>query len=99
MTEGLGNVPRGRKPTFLNLNSDRCGIIGVDIRPITTTLAVASLDAHFVAQESIPTGNNPEEFISRLGRRITDLMRAHPGVRMKALASASRAALMNALSV
>lgn len=79
VTEGaLGNVPRGRKPTFLNLNSDRCGIIGVDIRPITTTLAVASLDAHFVAQESIPTGNNPEEFISRLGRRITDLMRAHP---------------------
>lgn len=79
VSEGaVGHVPRGRKPTFLNLNSDRFGIIGVDIRSGTTHLAVASLDARFVAQESIPTSSNPEEFIARLGRRITDLMRAHP---------------------
>ena len=79
VSEGaVGHVPRGRKPTFLNLNSDRFGIIGVDIRSGTTHLAVASLDARFIAQESIPTSSNPEEFISRLGRRISDLMRAHP---------------------
>jgi len=74
----VGHVPRGRKPTFLNLNSDRFGIIGVDIRSSVTHLAVASLDARFVAQESISTSSNPEEFIGRLGRRICDLMRAHP---------------------
>ncbi len=79
VSEGaVGHVPRGRKPTFLNLNSDRFGIIGVDIRSGATHLAVASLDARFIAQESIPTSSNPEEFISRLGRRIGDLMRAHP---------------------
>jgi len=74
----LGHLPRGRKPTFLHLNAERSGIIGVDIHPGTTTLAVADLDSHFIAQESIPTGSNPEEFLERLSRRILDLMRAHP---------------------
>ena len=74
----VGQLPRGRKPTFLHLNSDRAGIIGVDIQAVNTTLAVASMDFHFLAQESMPTGRDPAEFITRLGRRISDLMRAHP---------------------
>src|SRR6476620_10531802 len=74
----VGHVPRGRKPTFLNINADRSGIVGVDIRPVTTTLAVADLDAKFIAQESMSTGDDPAQFIARLGRRICDLMRAHP---------------------
>ncbi|MGH7952459.1 MAG: ROK family protein [Limisphaerales bacterium] len=74
----FGNLPRGRRPTFLHLNAERCGIIGVDIQPETTTLAVAGMDAHILAQESISTTKNPDEFINRLGRRIMDLMRAHP---------------------
>jgi len=73
-----GHLPRGRKPTFLHLNDDRAGIIGVDIQPMTTTLAVAGIDSHFLAQESMTTGGDPEEFVTRLARRITDLMRAHP---------------------
>jgi predicted NBD/HSP70 family sugar kinase len=74
----LGDLPRGRKPTFLHLNAERCGIIGVDIQTAATTLAVASMDANFIAQESMPTAKDPTEFIARLGRRIIDLMRAHP---------------------
>jgi Transcriptional regulator/sugar kinase len=74
----VGDLPRGRKPTFLHLNAERCGIIGVDIQPAATTVAVASMDAHFSAQESMPTAKDPSEFIARLGRRIIDLMRAHP---------------------
>src|SRR5882672_11471761 len=73
-----GHLPRGRKPTFLHLNDDRAGIIGVDIQPVTTTLAVAGIDSHFLAQESMTTGGDPQEFVTRLARRITDLMRAHP---------------------
>src|SRR5580704_13096257 len=69
----LGDLPRGRKPTFLHLNADRCGVIGVDVQPATTTLAVASMDARLVAQESVPTPNDPAEFISRLARRVKDL--------------------------
>ncbi len=74
----MGNLPRGRKPTFLHLNTERCGVVGVDIQPSTTTLAVAGMDSRFLAQESMPTEKNPVEFIARLSRRIIDLMKAHP---------------------
>jgi predicted NBD/HSP70 family sugar kinase len=73
-----GHLPRGRKPTFLHLNPDRAGIIGVDIQPDVTTLAVASMDMRILAHESMTTGRDPAEFTERLGRRIMDLMRAHP---------------------
>src|SRR5690242_4390648 len=73
-----GHLPRGRKPTFLHLNDERAGIIGVDVQPGTTTLAVAGIDAQFLAQESMSTGRDATEFVARLSRRITDLIRAHP---------------------
>jgi predicted NBD/HSP70 family sugar kinase len=80
VTEGaLGYLPRGRKPTFLHLNPERAGIIGVDVQPVTTSLAVASIEGRFLAQESMSTGNDPADFIARLTHRILDLMRAHPG--------------------
>jgi predicted NBD/HSP70 family sugar kinase len=74
----MGNLPRGRKPTFLHLNAERCAVIGVDVQPATTTLAVASMDARLLAQESVPTPKDPEDFIIRSCRRIKDLLRAHP---------------------
>ncbi len=73
-----GHLPRGRKPTFLHLNSDRGGIIGVDIHPAETMLAVSSMDMRILAHESMTTGREPKDFIERLGRRVIDLMRAHP---------------------
>jgi predicted NBD/HSP70 family sugar kinase len=73
-----GQLPRGRRPTFLHLNHDRVGIVGVDIQPERTTLGVTGLDSKFIAQESMPTAKDPVEFISKLSRRILDLMRAHP---------------------
>jgi predicted NBD/HSP70 family sugar kinase len=73
-----GHLPRGRKPTFLHLNSDRSGIVGVDIQPEVTTIAVSSLDMQILAHESMPTGRKPEEFMERLGSRVSNLMRAHP---------------------
>jgi hypothetical protein len=77
--EGAGDqLPRGRKPTFLHLNSDRASIIGIDIQPVVTTLAVASMDSRFLVQQRIPTGLDPAEFIVRLGRRAVELMRAYP---------------------
>ena len=36
------------------------------------------MDSRFLAQEQISTGADPAEFIVRLGRRVTDLMRAYP---------------------
>jgi predicted NBD/HSP70 family sugar kinase len=76
----LGSLPRGRKPTFLHLNTERCGVVGVAIQPATTTLAVAGMDGRFLARESMPTEKDPVQFLARLGHRIIGLMKAHPRI-------------------
>ena len=76
----VGHTPRGRKPTFLHLNGERAGIVGVDIRALTTTIGLANLNLHFLAQESLPTGKNPEKFVAELCTRIQRLIAAHPEV-------------------
>src|SRR5258706_15681611 len=45
-----GRLPRGRRPTFLRLNDERV-IIGVDIRPTQTSVALANVNGKFTSQE------------------------------------------------
>ena len=79
VTEGAdGHSLRGRRPRFLHLNKDRVGIIGINIRPATTTVAFADLDAHFLAQESFPTGSDPKKFVADLIPRVRNLIRTRP---------------------
>jgi predicted NBD/HSP70 family sugar kinase len=78
MEGAMGQLPRGRKPTFLHLNGGRAGIIGVDLRPVTTTIALAGWDARILDQETMPTGGNPAQFVIQLADRIRALMKAHP---------------------
>jgi predicted NBD/HSP70 family sugar kinase len=73
-----GNLPRGRKPRFLHINGERAGIIGVDIRPEKTTLMLADLEMRSLAQDSLRTGSDPEDFVFELARGIRALMDAHP---------------------
>jgi predicted NBD/HSP70 family sugar kinase len=81
VTEGAsGHAPRGRRPTFLHLNKERVGIIGIDIRPARTMIAIANLDAQFLAQESLPTASNPEQFIAELTSRLGSLIKSHPEI-------------------
>jgi len=75
-----GHVPRGRRPRFLHLNKERVGIIGVNVRPATTTIGLADLDANFVAQESLPTAADPERFITDLTPRIRNLIEMRPEI-------------------
>jgi predicted NBD/HSP70 family sugar kinase len=79
ITEGaLGHLPRGRKPRFLNLNNERAGIIGVDIRPRVTTLALTDLNARFITQDSLQTSSDPDVFLEKLTERIQNLRNTHP---------------------
>src|SRR5262249_34424602 len=75
-----GNLPRGRRPRFLHLSKDRVGIIGVDVRPVTTTVALSDIDAHFDIQESFPTPRKPEEFLAQTARRIRKMIKTHPKI-------------------
>src|SRR5271169_7199846 len=54
-----GRLPRGRRPTFLRLNEDRV-IIGVDIRPTQTTVALADVNGKFSSQEVMITPADPK---------------------------------------
>ncbi len=79
ITEGAnGHTPRGRRPRFLHLNKERVGIIGINVRPITTTLALADLDANFLAQDSLATPSDPKQFVAELLPRVHKLMHARP---------------------
>src|SRR5215831_963144 len=81
VTEGAnGHTLRGRRPTFLHLNKKRVGIIGINIRPASTTLGFADLDAHFLAQESLATPADPKGFIADLIPRVRNLIRTRPEI-------------------
>src|SRR5208337_1385854 len=45
----MGRLPRGRRPTFLNLNGQR-GVLALDIHPSQTTLAVTDLGGQIISQ-------------------------------------------------
>lgn len=75
-----GHVPRGRRPRFLHLNKERVGIIGINVRPASTMIGLADLDANFVAQESLPTASDPERFIADLAPRLRNLMKIRPEI-------------------
>src|SRR5579871_2899637 len=79
VTEGaVGHLPRGRRPTFLHLNGERAGIIGINVRPLRTSIALAGLDTRFIAQQAMATGEDEQAFIEELTERVLNLMRSHP---------------------
>ena len=79
VTEGaIGRLPRGRRPRFLHLNVERTGIVGVNLRPETTTVGLANVDARFEAERSFPTPEDPATFVRAVARTIASLRAAHP---------------------
>jgi predicted NBD/HSP70 family sugar kinase len=77
-----GRLPRGRRPTFLRLNDDRV-IIGVDIRPIQTTIALADVNGRFTSQEVIPTPSDPDVAMAALIQAIQRLMQSCRGKKIE----------------
>jgi len=73
----FGNLPRGRRPTFLHLNDDRAGIFGINIQPCSTNLVLANLGGHFLSEETIPTPSDPDRFIAVVSKRVRELMKKH----------------------
>jgi predicted NBD/HSP70 family sugar kinase len=69
-----GRLPRGRRPTFLRLNGERV-IVGIDIRPTQTTVALADANGQFIWQEMMPTPAEPEVAVERLIDSIQRVIR------------------------
>jgi predicted NBD/HSP70 family sugar kinase len=72
----MGRLPRGRRPTFLNLNSQR-GVLAVDIHPAQTTLAVTDLGGKILAQNVIVLPADPQKVIGVIVSAIRKMIAAH----------------------
>jgi predicted NBD/HSP70 family sugar kinase len=77
---GFGDLPRGRKPVYIHLNGEDAGIVGVDIRPTETTIALGDLDMRFLMRESMSTSSDANQFVSELGQRICRMMNSRPQI-------------------
>ena len=73
-----GRLPRGRRPTYLRLNEQRV-IIGVDIRPIQTTVVLSDINGTFSAQDLFDTPADPAEAIRRIVASIERIRRTSGG--------------------
>ena len=66
-----GEAKRGRKPTFLYIDSRKRCVVAVDIRPTRTFIMVTDLVGRQLASvTSFPTERDPKQFVSGLVKRI-----------------------------
>jgi len=72
-----GRLPRGRRPTFLQLNNRRA-ILAVDLRPAITTLAVSDVNGRFLSQQSVQTPTNPDIAAKIFSEKLRVMMDEHP---------------------
>src|SRR5579864_4808751 len=77
-----GRLPRGRRPTFLRLNDERV-IVGVDIRPTQTTVALADANGKFISQEMMPTPSDPEAAVDDLIESIRRILASSRGKKVE----------------
>jgi N-acetylglucosamine repressor len=80
VTEGAtGEAPRGRKPTFLYLDSRRRCVVAVDVRPTRCSLMVTDIMGEpLVGVTSFPTEPEPDRLIAALADRIRETLAVHP---------------------
>lgn len=71
-----GRLPRGRRPTFLELNHQRA-VIALDIHPAQTTVAVTDLGGKIVAQNVVSLPADPDKAIAPIVTAIRKLIADH----------------------
>ncbi len=71
-----GRPPRGRRPTFLELNHQRA-VIALDIHPSQTTVAVTDLGGKIVAQNVVELPSDPKKAIQPIIAAIRKLIAAN----------------------
>jgi predicted NBD/HSP70 family sugar kinase len=73
-----GEAKRGRKPTFLFIDSrERC-VVAVDIRPTRTFVMVTDLLGRQLASvTSYPTEREPKRFVAGLAKRVKAVLAEH----------------------
>ena len=76
-----GETERGRKPTFLYIDSRRRAVIAADIRASETFVMLADvLGKPLTGVISFPTAREPKQQVAKLAARIKRLMAEHPEI-------------------
>ncbi len=73
----VGRLPRGRRPTFLQLN-DRRAIVVVDLRPTRTAIAVSDANGRFLSHQEIPTPGDSYTAALQISQKIRQMIAGHP---------------------
>jgi N-acetylglucosamine repressor len=70
-----GEATRGRKPTFLYIDSRKRCVVAIDIRPTRTFVLVTDLVGQQLASvTSFPTERDPKRFVENLTKRVRALL-------------------------
>ena len=73
-----GEARRGRKPTFLYIDSRQRCVVAVDIRPTRTFIMVTDLVGRQLASvTSYPTERDPRRFVTGLVKRVKAILVEH----------------------
>ena len=72
-----GEIPRGRKPTFLNVNGKR-GVLSLDIHPAHVMLAVTDLGGKIISLDSVELPSDPRNVIGAILSSVKKMLRSHP---------------------
>jgi predicted NBD/HSP70 family sugar kinase len=71
-----GQIPRGRRPTSLHINSQR-GVLALDIHPTQTALAVMDLGGNRLAEEVIVPPDDPKKVVGTILDAMRTMLAAH----------------------
>ena len=72
-----GEIPRGRKPTFLNVNGQR-GVLALDIHPDHVMVAVTDLSGKIISLDSVELPADPQNVIRTILSSVKKMLRTHP---------------------
>jgi predicted NBD/HSP70 family sugar kinase len=72
----MGRLPRGRRPTFLNVSTQR-GVLALDIHPAQTTLAIADLGGDILVEDQIELPEDPQKVIGVIVSAIRKMIAAN----------------------
>jgi predicted NBD/HSP70 family sugar kinase len=73
----IGMLPRGRRPTFLEINGKRA-IIALDIHPAQTTVAVTDLAGKIITQQLVVVPEGAAKALNAIVNAIRAVLAAHP---------------------
>jgi predicted NBD/HSP70 family sugar kinase len=75
----IGQLPRGRHPTMIQLNQQR-GVLAMDIHPSEVTIAFADLGGRVISQNVFAFPADPAKAIATVLAGMRKVMKAHQGM-------------------